>query len=691
MVALIGVFQVINIIWWYVLLLIISYSTYAIFFKYFRTLHDNGLAISKLLGIIIVFYVIYVLGFFKIVSVQILFYLVPLLFVVVGVVFYMRSKAMINKQLKQNKEAMIIIEAIFFICFILFILIRMQAPEAYGTEKFMDFGIMNSALRTEHLPLEDMWFSGKNLNYYYFGHFTAAGLTRLSSATLSSTALLSSAGVGYNLMLATLFALSVIISFGIAYNFTRKIRYGLLAGFFTCIAGNLQPFIQIISTGKLSELSYWPASRIIEHTINEFPFFAFIHGDLHAHVFAIPVFLGFVYIISHILSKLVSSRSLYKEFGNSDIYAVSFFFAVSYMTSSWDVISESILFALVLVLLLKLNISRNHRLFRSLGIVLKTSIVAVIVFVILALPNIMYIHNNFTIGIVAEQSPISGLMTIYGLFSILILVYLIAISTQISVQDTSLKNQKVKKDFINILLIASVIIILPTELFFIDHPFGRMNTVFKLGMHAWLLLGIGSALIIYHLFNQIKNSQNSNNKILIRNIFTVLFAIIIVLASIYPVVGIVTRRSHYAGTIDSTSYLDIFSPSESRAIDFLNENIKISEGRPVVLEASGKDYGFSNIVSVNTGLPTLMGWEGHEMQWNPDADVYIRFRQMDVNAIYSAEDKDLVEALIDKYKVKYIYFGQVEKQRYRRLTNVLGELTETVFENGDVRVLKVID
>jgi YYY domain-containing protein len=41
-------------------------------------------------------------------------------------------------------------------------------------------------------------------------------------------------------------------------------------------------------TAPLSEFSYWGASRVIPGTINEFPLFAFLNGDLHAHMMSTP-------------------------------------------------------------------------------------------------------------------------------------------------------------------------------------------------------------------------------------------------------------------------------------------------------------------------------------------------------------------------------------------------------------------
>ena len=50
--------------------------------------------------------------------------------------------------------------------------------------------------------------AGEDLNYYYLGHLMASGLIRLSAVAPD---------VGYNLAVATFFALSVVAAFGLAY------------------------------------------------------------------------------------------------------------------------------------------------------------------------------------------------------------------------------------------------------------------------------------------------------------------------------------------------------------------------------------------------------------------------------------------------------------------------------------------
>ena len=95
-------------------------------------------------------------------------------------------------------------ELLFFTVFLIFVYIRAFKPEAYGTEKFMDYGFMTSMMRSDYMPPQDFWFSGTNLNYYYIGQFIASFLTRISFVDVSQ---------GYNLMLMMTGAFAFVLPF----------------------------------------------------------------------------------------------------------------------------------------------------------------------------------------------------------------------------------------------------------------------------------------------------------------------------------------------------------------------------------------------------------------------------------------------------------------------------------------------
>jgi YYY domain-containing protein len=202
-------------------------------------------------------------------------------------------------------EAMVVFGAAFS----LVVAIRAMDPAVHpgGGEKFLDFGLLASLARSPTLPPEDMWFAGNSVQYYYGGHMIASLLSDLT---------LTPPRYAYNLALATFFGTAVTAAYALAgamadaRDLNRR-SAGLFGAFFVGIASNLLSptralvwlfdlrarFVELdpgdeglddlVASGLAGgpgEFSYWDASRIIDGTINEFPFFGYLNGDLHAHM-----------------------------------------------------------------------------------------------------------------------------------------------------------------------------------------------------------------------------------------------------------------------------------------------------------------------------------------------------------------------------------------------------------------------
>ena len=80
-------------------------------------------------------------------------------------------------------------------------------------------------------------------------------------------------------------------------------------------------------------------------------------------------------------------------------------------------------------------------------------------------------------------------------------------------------------------------------------------------------------------------------------------------------------------------------------------------------EAVGDDYSEYGRISSSTGLPTILGWRGHELQWRGSARLFEGHAE-DVAAIYQSSDGPLVRGLLDKHRVRYIYRGHREAVKY---------------------------
>jgi YYY domain-containing protein len=201
------------------------------------------------------------------------------------------------------------VAAVFLVAFLFLVTVRAFDPavHAAGGEKFLDFGLLKSLARAETLPPEDMWFAGESVRYYYGGHLIASLLARLSGTPPA---------VAYNLALATFYAALVAGAYdlagavGVERGVPRRVA-GAFAAFLVGVASNLFTPVRLVLaafpsglarslTGgsevltplaRPTDFSYWTASRVIEGTINEFPLFAWVNGDLHAHMMGTPFLL----------------------------------------------------------------------------------------------------------------------------------------------------------------------------------------------------------------------------------------------------------------------------------------------------------------------------------------------------------------------------------------------------------------
>ncbi len=84
----------------------------------------------------------------------------------------------------------------------------------------------------------------------------------------------------------------------------------------------------------------------------------------------------------------------------------------------------------------------------------------------------------------------------------------------------------------------------------------------------------------------------------------------------------------------------------------------------MVLEAVGGQYSGYGRVSADTGLPTVLGWPGHEWQWRGSDHPEPGRREPLVEQIYTTTDLGVVGFLLDGFNVAYIYVGDLEREQY---------------------------
>ena len=239
--------------------------------------------------------------------------------------------------------------------------------------------------------------------------------------------------------------------------------------------------------------------------------------------------------------------------------------------------------------------------------------------------------------------------------------------------------------------------------FLADTEWLRMNTVFKFYSQAWVLLGlsIGSSLPVMWR----ESARMSRvGAVAWRGAFGLLLASSLIYTAL-AVPARVTERFPGAnpprGTLDGLAFMAtaVYSwPDEDHPIALKYDREAIEwlwnsvEGTPVLAEAPLGFYREGGLrVSSYTGLPTLLG--AHEQEQRPWRQVSARER--DAEALFRATDNEDLFAILYRYRVRYIYVGQLERavyagaglEKFERLTQA--GLLKRVFHNERVDIYKV--
>jgi YYY domain-containing protein len=219
---------------------------------------------------------------------------------------------------------------------------------------------------------------------------------------------------------------------------------------------------------------------------------------------------------------------------------------------------------------------------------------------------------------------------------------------------------------------------LVVEFIFLRDTFGtRMNTVFKFYYQAWVLLSLAAAFGLY-LLGECLRSARAWQRVW-RAIWLGVVGLIVAGGLLYTVMATISKTNAFTGTptLDGTRYLLTENPDDAAAIAWLRTN---APPDAVLLEAPGDSYSDYNRISAFSGVPTLLGWGGHELQWRGNYDIP-KIRESDISTIYSSTDLALTRQLLQQYGVTYVILGPLERQKYG-----LGSISELKFDQLLTRV-----
>jgi uncharacterized membrane protein len=236
---------------------------------------------------------------------------------------------------------------------------------------------------------------------------------------------------------------------------------------------------------------------------------------------------------------------------------------------------------------------------------------------------------------------------------------------------------------------TAVLLTLGPEFVYLKDVFSqRLNTIFKFYYQAWLLFGVTAVFALSYLWNRFRISPV---------VATAVYGSALAVALLFPLYAAQSRSLEYRGsvtnenrlpaTLNGLVYLDRFNADEYAALMWLRENVS---GQAVILEAVGGSYSpFGHArVSANTGIPTVLGWPGHERQWRgatPEPGI----REPAVSAIYNPESWEQTAALLDQYEVTHVYFGRLERETYDpQAEAIFDQNLEVAYQNNSVKIYR---
>ena len=718
-------------IWFTVLIL--GIALYPITYKVFSKFNDRGWIFSKIIGMCLTSWLMWILAYLKILEYSRLNSILIVLFIFVCELLFFVVKY--HKKNNSIKDILILLykkiidfnflknilvsELIFIICLCFWVHVKSFNPTISSTtEQFMDYGYMNSIMNSKYMPAEDIWLSGNPINYYYFGQYVSGFICKLANMNASD---------GYNYIISLIASFTFLLPFSIAFNlfyrlllnrinkskeskkkkkntksdYNNKILIVFLsivvasfAGISTSLGGTLHyPIYRILLsddtyyfTDEVRYIGYKP--EVDDKTATEVPAYSNIVGDLHAHYIDIIFSLTSIALLYEFF---IDDSRKSKKYIN--LFLIAFMLAIQKMTNFWD-------FPIYIVIISAIIITKELicNKFNKKSVLYTICILAGIFIVqsLVSLPfSLDLIVNSTKVLFTGICSPFYKLLVKWGLPSICafgFLFYYLFLFFKSNEKFKEFLNNNLTDLFVIIIGICAFGLVLLPEIVYLKDIYGddfkRFNTMFKLTYQAYILFCISTNYILFRLaFSKYKYLK------------IVCFVLILINASTFGY-GIDTMFQFYKGVKNSKlcqytteSYISEQLPEDYKAIKWIRDNIQRDK---VITEAAtlGNSYSTSSRISIFTGNPTVLGWSYHEWIWRSNADYSIpeeiTQRNSDLNTLYTSNNKDIANSIIDKYNIDYIYIGEKEYSTYNRINvDLLTSLGKVVYNSGENYLIEV--
>ncbi|MGE5250172.1 MAG: DUF2298 domain-containing protein [Bacteroidota bacterium] len=493
-------------------------------------------------------------------------------------------------------------------------------------------------------------------------------------------------------------------------------------GFFAALMGAGLPF----GPGDW----YWIPSRVIPapgdvEPINEFPFFTFLYSDLHAHMIVLPLAL---FVLGWVVSFIKTRANMRPAEWAASFFMGGLMLGALYPTNLSDIYTYLLLAMAVVAFILwfRADLSRLHILSGIPPLLRRLFVIAISVSVLAGLSFVLYEPYRMwyaqAYGAVdpwtGSHTPIWSYLTHWGLFLFIITAWMLwetrqwMAATPVSALSKlrpyvlviegalalvllaliylGLKGVQIgwlalplaawagvlllrpdlpdEKRLVLFLIGTALLITIVVEVVVVRGDIGRMNTVFKFYLQAWVLLAVSAAAAFGWLLSEIEEWTPAW-----RSVFQGGLYLLVAGALLFTITATSDKISDRMApdaphTLDSMTYMeyatywdqqDMDLSQDYRAIRWLQDHV---QGSPVIVEANVPEYRWGTRYTIYTGLPGVVGWNWHQRQQRallPPNTVTDRVDQ--IGAFYQTDDINAALAFLNKYQVRYIIVGQLER------------------------------
>lgn len=580
------------------------------------------------------------------------------------------------------------IDLVWLACVAAFGVVRAWSPSIGGAERPMDHALLAAMLGQQAVLPVDPWLAGYVVNYHVAGHAwwaPFAALLRLPP------------WIAYNLIAITLPAQVLVGAWAVGQRLHAAWAWmgaAALVG-----AGSWSALDVAMRQNRLP--TAFEVTRVVPGTINEFPFFSLTWGDLHAHVLAMPLLVLLVGLLLRVDEQARERRPLVEMAGLTALTTAVGVAAV--MTSTWDaapvglavfcagaivarrnpqVVVPLAVVAAAVALTLAWPMARTFRPppvtrgFEWLGSPLGPFLLAVGTWLTPVL--LVAATQRWTGAAVAAVGAGGALMWTLPDWRVRILLILVAAGLW--------RRRAALGRPGTALALAGLGLLVLAESVWLDDVYGwelrRLNTVFKWHLHAIVLLSLGLPAAMHTLW--------ADPRLRVRRVVRATLVLLVASGTAGTVSVLAARWQEREPTpgFDGRAAMARRWPGDARVVTYLWTHAAPSD---IVLEAPGRSYTYGSRISVMTGRPTLIGWEGHERLWRRGEHwrSIIDHRVTDVDALY-AGPPDNLHARLRASGVRYVVVGPVERQRYSGLSaSRFAQVADVVMEDEGTVLLRV--